>query len=155
MFSTIEQHYIDNYQKFLKFMTFKAGTPEAAEDIIQETYYRALKYHETCDAERLDKWISMIMHNCLRDMKRDENGTHFIECEEEESEDDPFIPSQIMKEVMKLIYAKSKEHKEILLLHIKHQYSPKDISESTHYTYSNCKQVILRFRKELKEIYRE
>lgn len=156
MVPMIEKHYKDNYLKLMKRMTFKAGTPEAAEDIIQETYYRALKYKDTCKPETFDKWINMILYNTLRDYKREELGRIEDEFEEQEVEGHPCseYSDHVMREIVNLINTKSDSHKEILTLHIVQNYSARDISQITEFSHEMSRKVITRFRNELKEIYK-
>lgn len=152
----IEAHYIENRQKFVKNMTFRSGSPEAAEDIVQEAYYRALKYKDTCDPERFHKWFNMILYNTLRDYKREESGRIEEEFEEEFAEGFPcsHYTDQVLREINVLIEGKGEAHKEILSLHFQQNYSPKDISQITEYSYAMCSKVIERFRNELRDIYK-
>lgn len=151
----IEKHYIENRARYVKRLMFRAGTHEAAEDIIQEAYYRALKYAKSCLPDQFDRWFSTIVNNCLREYKNQEQGHSVDEFVEDEADglQCPHYSNHIMKEVYELISTKSVTQQDVLNLYFQYEYSPKDISAITDYTYSKCHQIILRFRNELKELY--
>jgi RNA polymerase sigma-70 factor, ECF subfamily len=151
----IEQHYVENRRKFVKRMTFKAGTPEDAEDVVQEAYTRAIKYQKSFDGTNLDRWFSTILNNTLREFKNIQKGYAAIEYEDEEEAVEYVYPNRIMSEVYEMINKRPLLQKEILTLFFHHEYSAKDISNLLPYSYAQIHQVIQRFRNELKEIYRE
>jgi RNA polymerase sigma factor (sigma-70 family) len=154
--SDIEKHYVENRSKLVKKMAFRAGTPEAAEDIVQEAYYRAWKYYASFrQGENFNKWFSIILNNCLREYKNTENGHSASEFEEEEVEgtEPTHYNEHIMRDIYALIDTKSLVQQEVLTLFFKQEYSPIDISRITDYTYANCHQIIQRFRNELKTLY--
>lgn len=157
MYQFIENHYITNRQRLVKRMSFRAGTPQAAEDIVQTAYERALRYHQSCDRSRFDQWFSMLMNNALRDMKNEEKGYSNIEITEEEAESlsCPHYPERIMAEIYELLDTKSEIQIEVLSLHLKQGYRAIDIARLTDHSYSKCHHIIERFRNELKDLYSE
>lgn len=154
---TIEKHYVDNRQRLMKKMTFRAGTHEAAEDVLQEAYYRALRYQNSFDGSNFGKWFSTILNNSLREYKNVEKGYSLEEFVEEDAEGFScrHYPDQVMREVFDLIETKSEVQKEVLGLFFRQEYSAMDISRITDYSYAQCHQIIQRFRNELKDLYRE
>lgn len=157
MYQFIENHYIQNRQRLVKRMTFRAGGSEAAEDIIQTAYERALRYHKSCDVNRFDQWFSMLLNNALRDYKNEEKGYSNIEVDEDESVEIgcPHYSERIMSEIYELMDTKSEVQIEVLSLHLKQGYRAVDIARLTDHTYAKCHHIIERFRNELKELYRE
>lgn len=155
-FQDIERHYLDRRQTYIKRMTFRSGSEADAEDIVQEAYYRALKYHKSCIDGAEDKWFSRILNNCLRDYKNAQMGHPVEEPDNEETDSIscPHYPEQIMREVLQRINRKDGVQREVLKLHFEQDYSPIDISRITDYTYAQCHQIIHRFREELKRLYK-
>ena len=155
MIHVIEEHYRRQRQILVKLFTFKAGSPEAAEDIIQESYLRAIKYQGSCKPGEFPKWISKILYNTLRDYKREEAGRSAVEFEEDDSEGTQCYSysDQVMREIYKLIEAKPEVQREVLEMHLKHGYSAIDISRITPYSYANCHKILQRFREEMKTMY--
>ena len=153
----IEQHYINNRQKLVKRMSFRAGSPENGEDVVQEAYERALKYHRSFDGTNLDRWISTILNNALREFKNNEKGYSNAVYDEEEGEG--VSCSNYSGHVMAQVYQKIDNLKpiprEILMLYFHQEYTATDISRITEYSYAQIHQIIQRFRNELKEDYRD
>lgn len=150
----IEQHYIDNFTKLVKRYSWRAGTIQAAEDVVQEAYYRALRYNRSFNGEDFNRWFSTILNNCLREHKNAEKGYSPVEVEvEEEGYECPAYLRHVMKDVFTLIDTKSEVQQEVLSLYFKQEYTAKNISEITKYTYAQTHQIIQRFKQELKELY--
>lgn len=152
----IEQHFKDHRQKLVKRLTRRAGTEWAAEDILQEAYYRALKYVDSFNPLLdMDKWMNTIINNSLREYKNQEKGYSPVEFDEEETEGQASVefPQHVMWQVYDIIATKSEEQQEILQLYFRQEYSAKDISEITPHKYKMVHQTIQRFRNELKELY--
>ena len=157
MLKLIEQHYLDNRQKLVKKMTFRAGSPEAGEDVVQTAYERAIRYRRSCDPERFNQWFAMLMNNALRDFKNEEKGYIYVELDEDEQESMacPSYPERIMNEIYELIETKSEVQIEVLTLFFKQGYSAIEISRITDHSYAKSHQIVQRFRNELKDLYRE
>ena len=152
----IESHYKANRRKLVLRLSFRAGTEWDAEDIVQETYARAIKYIHTFDNSNFDRWLGHILNNCLRDFKRNEKGFSTNTFEEDEVDGIPCnqYNERVVEEINDLIATKSIAQIEVLSLYFKQGYSATDISEITTYTYAAIHQMILRFRNELKELYK-
>lgn len=157
----IKTHYCANRQRLVKRLSFRAGTAEAAEDVVQEAYYRALKYRRSFsgnweDEEAVDKWFATILNNSLREYKNIERGHPQVEYvdDSEDGEDFSDIPVHVMRDVYELIDTKTPVQQEVLRLFFHQDYSAKDIAAITEYSYTTCHQIIQRFRNELKELYR-
>jgi len=101
----IEKHYVTNRQKLCKRMSFRAGSPQSGEDIVQTAYERAIRYRRTCDPLRFDQWFSMLLNNALRDFKRAEMGHASWDAEDEEATDTncPHYSERILKEILDLV----------------------------------------------------
>lgn len=154
-YEIIEKYYVESREKLVKRFTYRAGSTEGAEDVVQEAFSRALKYVKSFNGE-IERWMSMILNNSLRAYKNEEKGYTPIDYEEEEGEVPPeHYPRHVMREVYQLIQTKSLDQIEVLMYYFQQEYSAKDISEITDHSYAKCHQIIQRFRNELKELYRE
>ena len=153
----VEQHFRDNRIKTLKHLTFKMGTPQAAEDVLQEAYFRALKYFSSFDGRDFTKWLNRIIHICAIDYFNEERGSLKDELEDgmEETMNCPSYPNHIMMEVYEIIDTKSVVQMEVLNLYFKLEYSAKDIHQITGHSYAQCHKIISRFREELRTLYKE
>ena len=154
--SLIEKHYLENYSRLVKKMTFRAGTVWSAEDVVQTAYERAIRYRRNCDPERFGQWFSMLLNNSLRDFKAEERGHTASDIDDEDvaaTTSCPHYPEKIMKEIYELIDTKSENQMEVLKLYFEQGMTSKDIANITQHSDANCRQIIKRFRDELKDIY--
>jgi RNA polymerase sigma factor (sigma-70 family) len=151
----LEQHYKDNFNKLVKRMSYRSGTQWDGEDIVNEAYARALKYSASYRDEGFDKWFNTVLNNTFKDHKRNENGMSHSSLDEEliEGTECQHYNDQIIKEIYDLISTKSSVQIEILDLHWRQEMTAIEISKTTDHSYSNCHQIIRRFRQELKELY--
>lgn len=153
----IEKHYRENRQRLVKRMSFRAGSVEDGEDVIQEAYLRALKYHKSFNGDNFERWFNTILLNTLREHKNAMKGYVVAEYDENEEEIAPcyLVPRRIMGEVFRTIKERPPVQQEILMLFFEQEYTARDISRILPYSYSQIHQTIQRFRNELKEVYKD
>lgn len=154
-YEQIEQHYKEHRQRVLKWLKQKCGDEASAEDVLQESYYRALRYHASCRPEEIGQWISRIQLRCLIDFLNEQKG-YFTEQIDEENGghvECPMFTDQIKREIAELIATKSVAQKEILTLYFEMEYAAKDVAAITEYSYAQCHKTIQRFKQELGELY--
>lgn len=147
-------HYNANRFALVKRMSFRAG--DYAEDVVQETYTRALKYINSYDDKYpFDVWLKRILNNCLKEQKNLEKGFAALPFEEEEQDGTGCnqFSEQVVAEIYELIATKSVVSMEVLTYHFQQGYTAKEISEICDHSYANCHKIVSRFRQELKELY--
>lgn len=154
----IEDYYRANRATMVKRMGWRCGVPELGEDIVHTAFERAIRYRRNCRDGFLPQWFSMLLNNALRDHQNAEKGYSPMGDDVEdvgETNSCPHYPTHIMREIFELIDTKSVVQIEVLSLHFREEYSAKDISAITNYSYAQCHQIIQRFRNELKELYHD
>jgi RNA polymerase sigma factor (sigma-70 family) len=150
------EFYKENRDLLLRRLSYGAGSPEAAEDVLQEAFVRALVYQTTFNPaqKELGAWFNTIMKNALRDFKREEwlfgMGEEFDE-ELYDPQEMPLKEDELVKKIYELVDEKIEDHQEILLLYFEKHYSPKDIANITTAKVKTIKQVIWRFKTEVIE----
>jgi RNA polymerase sigma factor (sigma-70 family) len=155
MFSLIEEHYLQNYSNLIKRFKRRAGTEWDAEDVVQEAYYRALKYsHTFVGGMNLQHWFTRIIINVLKDHYDVQNNMSCIEFDEELIE--PEYTNLPVGEANKLLREEieavdNPEHKEVLSLYFTYGFRMKEIDQIVEMKYRNIDLVIQRFRRMLKE----
>ncbi|MND20306.1 RNA polymerase sigma factor SigX [compost metagenome] len=158
MNEVLERFYIERREDLLRRLNYGAGTPENAEDILQEAFVRALTYWDTFDPENkeLGAWFSTILKNSLRDFKRDEwlfgMGEEFDE-EQYDPQEMPLPETELIKQIYEMVDGKGESQQEVLLLYFDKHYSIKDIHNITGQKYKTVEQIVVRFKKEVKEKY--
>jgi RNA polymerase sigma factor (sigma-70 family) len=151
----VAEHYQENKLKYLKRLSFRAGTEWDAEDVLHDAYERAIRYYASYDdSQDFGAWFNTILNNALREHKNASKG-HFISLDEieEEAIPCPHYSTELLKEIYQRIKAKNPIQQEVLMLHFKHEYSALQISQITDCNYSNCRSIIAQFKKELKRKY--
>lgn len=156
VYRMIEEHYRDNFGKLVSQYIGRAGGKHNAEDVVQEAYTRACKYWKTFKEERsFDGWIGLIVHNCFRNKRREDMNMGMTTGKEDEEalyygmtgavQEDHMFLQDILNEI------KEHEHSYILELALIDGLSYGDISEIVPYTVQGVKQIVSRFREELRE----
>ncbi len=155
MHDVIHKHYTECSVRLMKRLYFRAGDVWSAEDVLQESYARALKYWGSFNGDNFEKWFNTIMNNSLREFKNMEKGYSAIEYDDELGEGTacPQYHARVMAQVYELIDTKSLVQIEVLTLYFQQEYTARDISHVTEYSYSQIHQIIQRFRNELKDLY--
>lgn len=154
----LEEFYKERREDLLRRLAYGAGSPEAAEDVLQEAFVRALTYWDTFDPQHkeLGAWFNTIMKNALKDFKREEwlfgMGEEFDE-EQYDPQEMPVNETELVKKIYEMVDGKIEDHQEILLLYFEKNYSPKDIANITNYKVKTIKQVVWRFKTEVIERY--
>lgn len=156
MIEIIEKHYRNARDQYVKRLSFRAGSHEAAEDIVQEAYLRALLYQKSFHmGTPFNRWFNRIVNNCLRDYKREERGgpMEFIE-EEAEGFNCTGVTRRMLDEIRQEIEEKTSDlEKETLTLYFLNGYKIGDIVRIMDTKYKATENIIQRFRRKLKDKY--
>lgn len=149
------EHYKTNKSKLMNRYRFLGP---GAEDVIHDSYERAIRYANSFNGEEFDKWFNTILRNSMRDYRR-------MELNRPEEEDlDEFdhigvicsgVSDRTWNEIVRQIERKPDNHKEVLLLYFTKGYSYKDIAAVTDNTYFNAYRIVERFMEELSQKYKE
>ncbi len=154
----IEEHYRVNRNRIVKRYTKFAGTKEAAEDIVQEAYYRALRYKDSYNSDsKFETWFSRILKNVLNHYKNVEKGGSYEEFDEEVVEGIEFCGYNrvLLEQIRNEIFSYGDDSQEVLSLYFKWGYSPREISQIVDMKYKAIEQSIYRFKVSIREKYGE
>lgn len=153
-YALIEQHYRENYAKIVKRVLKNVKLIDRAEDVAQEAYTRALTYWKTIPpAEEFEPWFTTVLINCLKD-KNKEEGTHGMADDIADMEiaiKGHAIPKVIYTDVVRHIEKQPKSDRVIIDLFLIQGYKVKDICRLVPEGPNAIRQLIYRFRKELRE----
>ncbi len=156
----IEDFYNKERKLLLKKLNNRAGSPENAEDILQESFARALQYQSSFDSERqeLGAWFNTIMNNTLKTFKRDERsmGT-YVELDEEEIE--PILMSTTNQDtiarIKEAINSKEGDDRTVLHLYFIEQYKPREIMTILDTNNKRINYVVNMFKVEMADLFEE
>lgn len=154
-FPELEKYFEKEYNKLVQKISRRAGSPENAEDVVQESFFRACKYWSSYNPERqkLGAWFNTILSNACKDKVRDDRMLG-MSVELEESHIDPVEMEEevyAQQKVMALWEDKNDVHKEVLRLYYECGYKPVEIKEVLDLELGTTKQIIWRFKQEVKE----
>lgn len=157
MYKQIEEFYKENYNTLVKRLNRRAGGVENAEDVLQESFVRALKYHKSFKPEfqEIGAWFNTIMNNVLVVHQREAMlGGATIPYDEHEHEEsyecDAEAKSQV-EEVLSKLYEKEPRTKNILHLYFVGGFRMCEIRDITSSSYKSVQMKIHRFKLELIE----
>lgn len=157
MFSIIEKHHEANFNRLVKKFSFRL-TKEEAEDVVQEAYYRALKYAPSFEmGTSFTRWFNTILANARRDLliEKYREGMH------EDVDDHVDVLADLgvdfeagsIREFLEgeIKNVANPSHSQVLRLYFVFHYPLCDIVEITEESYANARQIIQRFKVVLKE----
>lgn len=153
-------YYKLHYKQLLKEARFRSGDKEGMfyEDIVQETFYRALRFRKHYDMSRpFVPWLNTIMNNVIRDMKREERlkgATTELQEDDLVTSESFMFDAEVLRDIEEEINdIRNMDHKNILYLALIKQMSLVDISQIVDESYANVKKIVSRFRQQIKEKY--
>ncbi len=157
VYSHLEIDYRKNYSNYVGRLTKRFQSKAKAEDVVQEAYTRAFTYWETCPTPgEIVSWFSMILSNCIKDAKKDDR-MRGMSVEDSEAEDVPTpcngFHTVELNQVTNAINAKPKAVAYILGLNLLQQLRPREIAQLVPETEAAIRQIVHRFRLELKELF--
>lgn len=152
----LEEFYKREYNNLVKRVNRRAGTPENAEDVVQESFYRAIKYWDSYDDTKktIGAWFNTILNNALKDFKRDElNYGMCLELDEEQLDGVEMSQTDgdMLKRIGMFIDGKNESHREILDLYFHKGYKPREIAQITDVDNKTIRMAIWRFKEDVKE----
>ena len=152
-------YYEGNYSRMCKIAYNVTKQTFDAEDVVQETFSRALKYSKSFNPEisSLHQWVNGIFSRCLKDSQRD---ARLQGMSVEIKEDDIFTGANIaeddktLEEIETMVKSISSTlHKQICYLHFIQEYTPREIRQVIDTTPDTIRGVLKRFRKDLQVVY--
>ncbi len=159
MFQVIEDHYKANKDTIIKKITFKAGSVQDAEDVVQEAHYRALKYIHAYNPNEFEfsRWFSRLFQHVWRDALADK----YQRGRPEEVSETDYICEAFKSnapQLMELIYSEilnteNADHREVLTLYLIYEYKLREVSDIMGMRSGTVNQILFRFKDELKNIH--
>ena len=153
----IEQYYTENRKHLLKRIAGRGIRKDLTEDVLQESFTRAIKFIHTFDKSRnFAAWFNTIMNNCIKDAKREdimEGMTSSEDVPEPVSGEDLEFNSLLCERLEGELEGRSKIHKDILYLYFKKNLKPAEISQVVDANNKAIRMTIWRFKEEMREKY--
>ncbi|WHY20609.1 sigma-70 family RNA polymerase sigma factor [Paenibacillus sp. G2S3] len=150
----IYQMYVMDIYRYLRSL---CGDHHAAEDLMQETFYRAYLYLEDCKDEKIKPWLFRVAYNAFIDYKRKE-GRSTVQSEEffkqlahPDTTESTLLRQERWEEMRIAIGELPDNQRHALLLHDFHGLSYLEASDIMNVGLSQYKILIFRARQRLRE----
>jgi len=159
MYKLIEQFYKENYNVLVKRLNRRAGGVENAEDIVQESFVRALKYKASFNPhiQEIGAWFNRIMNNVLAVHQREQmQGGLTIPYDEHEHEESYECSAETknqVEEILSRLYKRDKHSQNILHLYFVGGFKMSEIRDVTDASYKSIQMLVHRFKLSMIEEY--
>lgn len=154
---TIEKYYRDNFERLVKKVSYRVGGIPNAEDVVQESFARALKYKRAYDPEtqQFGGWFNTIINNATKDFKRDSRPATQSEEDTEITEplDSSVFKRQMVDCLLRELRDKSTRAAQALKLYLFMEFTMKEVAHVTDYSPYTIRQMAYDFRQDMKEKY--
>jgi len=155
---TLDEHYESYGKEIYAYIYSFCHNHEIAEDIVQDTFYKAYKNMGEAQSNYLKAWLFKIAYRLFIDHIRKEKRMQWLE---ESTFDKTFWESDVESKVFEQekigeLFSQIDQlpfnQKQALLLHSIHKLSYRDISQVLEITESSVKSLIFRARATLKKV---
>ena len=156
------------FQKKMKFIhkyLIKLGcSQDNAEDIVQDTFYKALKYIDGIQADKLSSWLFRVAINKYYDLCRKNSRNMQLSIDEkifkESLTDNMLVEDFILniekkEEILKILNSISDIHKNLLFFKYEMGLSYKEIAELLDINENTVKTYLFRAREQFKKNWRD
>jgi len=158
---SLPEVFINEIKIVFKSLIKMGATIEDAEDIAQNTLYKALKYVDSIDYRSATAWLFRVALNefyniCKRNKKNLLININYIDINDFliESAEDTVINSEKVEDIRNTLEKLQPVYKEFLILKYVIGFSYRDISEYTGYSEDKVKIYLYRARNKFKELWR-
>lgn len=152
----VEDHYRANYSRLVKRIRNRTRdfTLVLPEEIVQESYAKALKYFRTFNPANqvFDAWFSTILNNTTRDVQKEERNQGATDhADVEEVVEDVVVSDKgIIEHIGRMPECNMKT---ILVMYYLYGFKTKDIAEFINLGHSNVRISLVRWAKKMEEQY--
>jgi RNA polymerase sigma-70 factor (ECF subfamily) len=155
---SIYRHHVKDVYRYLRSL---CGDHYAAEDLMQETFYRAYLYLEDCKEDKIKPWLFRVAYNAFVDYKRKESRSavqepsYFMRLGHSDTPEDALLRSERWSELGRLLAELPEQQRQALLLFDFGQLSYQEASTTMGIGLSHYKILLFRARQRLREAVRK
>ncbi|GEM03780.1 RNA polymerase sigma factor [Halolactibacillus miurensis] len=132
-----------------------------AEDIVQETFYRACLYLETDNIEKIKPWLFKVAYHTFIDVirkdkrlvqvKDDEVLNHLLDQNQVKSAEDEYMVKDQLNDWFRVVDQLTLYKRNVILLREYYQLSYQEIADMLNISLSKVKVTLYRGRKEIEK----
>lgn len=148
------QCYVQDVYRYLRSL---CHDHHVAEDLMQETFYRAYLYLEDCRENTIKPWLFRVAYNAFVDFKRKEKRSiaraagYFNELAHPDTTEDTLLRQERLEEMVLSIDSLPENQRHALLLYDFHGMSYKEAAEIMEVGLPQYKILLFRARQKLRD----
>lgn len=148
------QSYVQDVYRYLRSL---CHDHHVAEDLMQETFYRAYLYLENCREDKIKPWLFRVAYNAFVDYTRKEKRSiakaadYFNALADPDTTEDTLLRQERMEEMVLSIDRLPENQRHALLLYDFHGMSYKEAAEIMEVGLSQYKILLFRARQKLRD----
>jgi RNA polymerase sigma factor (sigma-70 family) len=141
-----------------KYLVRLGANPADAEDIVQDTVYKAFLYIESIDANKFSAWLYKVAINRYYDLCRRNKWIQVpidsVEIPDMDLPEDKLLQKEKRAEVESVLSELLPHHKQLLLMKYELELSYKEISDMLGAKIPNVKSALYQARQQFQKRYR-
>jgi RNA polymerase sigma-70 factor (ECF subfamily) len=148
------------YQLYMKdvyrYLCSLCANRQDAEDLVQETFYRAYLYLENCPADKVKPWLFRVAYNAFVDMQRKGSRSNSYDPEsfsglsDDRTPEDALLHRERWEEISRMVSLLPDNQRHALLLHDFHHLPYREAAEIMGIGLSHFKILLFRARQNLR-----
>lgn len=154
---SIDELFITYSQDLLHYITSIIKDPLQAEDVLQETFYKAYIALDSYEGTNIRPWLFTIARHASMDYFRKQkrlvvtDEQFFSSIAEDFQLEERFFTNMALQEVFSYLAIFPKKQQKLFMLKVVHHFSYDECAEMMHMSVAACKSTIFRIRNELKK----
>ena len=157
----IEQFYKDNYSILVKRIQARRMQECDAEDVVQESFVRALKYKDSFNPyiHEIGAWFNTIMNNAFKDYRHANYTGDYSFCEDIEEDheldhvEQTWVDADMLKKIRGEVEKLPKGQASIVHLVLLSGYAYKEAAQVLDEKFETVKKTIYRFKQTMRGKY--
>ncbi|MGY5341367.1 sigma-70 family RNA polymerase sigma factor [Paenibacillus glucanolyticus] len=155
---SIYQHYVKDVYRYLYSLSYDHHT---AEDLVQETFYRAYLYLEDWKEERIKPWLFRVAHNAYVDYQRKasrstvKESVFFEQVVDRDTPENTLLQQEVRHEIGQMLTAIPENQRQAIILVDFHQFTYQEAADIMGITLSHIKILLFRARQRLRDMKRK
>ena len=158
MKETIDSIYELYFPHIYRFLLSLCHDHYTAEDLVQETFFRAHLYVENYDGQNIKSWLFTVAHHAFIDYERKRKRTVIKEksffsklFQRGKSTEDQMVVSEEIQEIIDLLQQLPEQQKLAVLLHDFNELSYQEAATVMNVTLANFKVLLFRGRQAIRK----
>ncbi|EEG78587.1 sigma-70 family RNA polymerase sigma factor [Dethiobacter alkaliphilus] len=154
---TLDEIYKSYMDEVYRYLLFLCRNHYLAEDVMQETFYRAYLHLEDCPEERVKPWLFRVAHNAFVDIQRKDTRNYtkahdyFERLTDGVSAEDEAIKKEGLTELTTIICNLPGKQQEAILLYDFHGFSYDQSAEIMDVKVGYFKVLLFRARQKIRQ----